>query len=84
MIRLLPTCVFAPMIEETLARGLGEGVSVNYGKMTALIVSASLFALLRFDMLQTLSALIRGIVLGMLYFHTGSCPAVFSPIWGVT
>lgn len=66
-------CILAPMIEEILMRGfLLGGLSINYGKVTALMVSAFLFALLHFNMVQTLSAFICGIVLGLLYLHTGS------------
>lgn len=73
VISLLQVCVLAPFIEEILMRGfLLGGLSVNYGKLTALFVSAFLFALLHFNMVQTLSAFICGIVLGMLYLHTGS------------
>lgn len=73
VISLLQVCVLAPFIEEILMRGfLLGGLSVNYGKLTALLISAFLFALLHFNMVQTLSAFICGIILGMLYLHTGS------------
>lgn len=42
------------------------------GIILALLVSAILFALLHFNMIQTLSALICGLVLGILYIFTGS------------
>lgn len=48
------------------------GLSENYCKLTALLISSALFALLHFNMVQTLSALICGVVLGLLYMHTGS------------
>ncbi len=48
--RLLDFCIPAPVIEEVLMRGfLLEGLSVNYGKMMALIISSMLFALLHFN-----------------------------------
>lgn len=66
-------CVLAPFIEEILMRGfLLGGLSVNYGKGAALFVSAFVFALLHFNMVQTLSAFVCGLVLGLLYLHTGS------------
>lgn len=73
VIRFLQVCVLAPIIEEILMRGfLLNGLSLKYGKIIALLLSAALFALLHFNMVQTLSAFICGIVLGLLYLHTGS------------
>lgn len=70
---LLQICVQAPILEEILMRGfLLGGLSPYYGKTTALLISALLFAILHFNMVQTLSAFICGIVLGLLYQHTGS------------
>ena len=67
------TCVLAPVMEEILMRGfLLGGLSENYGKLTALLISSALFALLHFNMVQTLSALICGVAIGLLYMHTGS------------
>ena len=69
----IQVCILAPVMEEILMRGfLLGGLSVNYGKLTALLISSALFALLHFNMVQTLSALICGIALGLLYMHTGS------------
>lgn len=69
----LQVCILAPFIEELLMRGvvLG-GLKSAYGIPTALLVSAALFAALHFNMVQTLSAFICGIVLGILYVKTGS------------
>ena len=73
VISFLQVCILAPIIEEILMRGfLLGGLSLNYGKTVALFISALLFALLHFNMVQTLSAFICGIVLGLLYLHTGS------------
>ena len=73
IITLLQICIFAPILEETLIRGfLLDGLSAGYGKTTALFISSILFALLHFNMVQTLSALICGFVLGLLYLKTGS------------
>lgn len=69
----LQVCILAPVMEEILMRGfLLGGLSVNYGKVAALFISSAFFALLHFNMVQTLSALICGIVLGLLYIQTDS------------
>lgn len=73
IISLLQVCILAPTIEELLMRGyLLQGLSASYGNLVALLVSSLLFALLHFNMVQTLSALICGVVLGLLYLYTGS------------
>lgn len=72
---LLQVCIIAPVIEEILMRGfvLG-GLEKSYGVMKALFISALLFALLHFNMVQTLSAFVCGIILGLLYLKTNSIP----------
>lgn len=73
VISLFQVCVLAPIIEEILMRGyLLDGLSINYGSIIALLVSSLLFALLHFNMVQTFSAFVCGIVLGLLYLQTGS------------
>ncbi len=72
-VSLLHICILAPTIEEILMRGyLLDGLSVSYGSIIALLVSSFLFALLHFNMVQTLSAFICGVILGLLYLKTGS------------
>ena len=69
----LQVCVLAPMMEELLMRGfLLGGLSLRYGNTAALLLSSVVFALLHFNMVQTLSALTCGLVLGLLYLETGS------------
>lgn len=46
------------------------GLSVKYGRLIALSVSSLLFAFLHFNMVQTISAFICGLILGLLYIHT--------------
>ncbi|MBU5312817.1 CPBP family intramembrane metalloprotease [Tissierella carlieri] len=72
MTSFLRVCLI-PTVEEILIRGyvLGE-LSNKYGIILALLVSSILFALLHFNMVQTLSALICGLILGILYIYTGS------------
>lgn len=70
---LLHTCVIAPFTEEILMRGfvLG-GLKNTYGVTCALLLSALIFAVLHFNMVQTLSAFVCGIILGLLYIKTDS------------
>lgn len=70
---LMHVCIIAPVIEEILMRGfvLG-GLRNNYGIIKALLISALLFSLLHFNMVQTLSAFVCGIILGLLYIKTNS------------
>lgn len=70
---LLHVCIIAPIIEETLMRGFAlEGLKNTYGIIEALLLSALFFALLHFNMVQTLSAFVCGIILGLLYIKTNS------------
>lgn len=50
---MIQVCVLAPIIEEILMRGvvLG-GLKSSYGTVTALLISATLFALLHFNMVK--------------------------------
>ena len=73
ILSFIQVSILAPVMEEILMRGfLLGGLSVSCGKVTALIMSSALFALLHFNMVQTLSALICGFILGMLYIKTDS------------
>lgn len=73
VVSFIQVCMIAPFIEEILMRDvvLG-GLRKTYGTGVALFISAFLFALLHFNMVQTLSAFVCGIVLGMLYLKTDS------------
>lgn len=54
---LLQVCIIAPVIEEILMRGfILEGLKNNYGVIRALFISSLFFAILHFNMVQTLSA----------------------------
>jgi len=69
----LKVCVIAPIAEEALMRGfLLSGLRDGYGTAGALLISAAVFALLHFNAVQTLSALVCGFILGLLYLQTGS------------
>lgn len=70
---LLQICIIAPVMEEILMRGFVlEGLKKTYGISTALFLSAVLFAILHFNMVQTLSAFVCGIILGLLFIKTDS------------
>ena len=70
---LLQVCVLAPVAEEILMRGLVlGGLRGSLGVTVALLISSALFAAFHFNMVQTLSALVCGLALGLLYVHTGS------------
>lgn len=70
---LIQVCVLAPFIEEILMRGvIIGGLKDTYGRFTTLLISTVLFAILHFNMVQTLSAFICGVVLGLLYLKTNS------------
>lgn len=72
-VSFLRICLLAPVMEETLTRGiLLGGLEAVWGWPLALMVSAAVFALLHFNLVQTLSALVCGVVLGLLYLYTGS------------
>ncbi len=72
---LLQVCIVAPIIEEILMRGFVlVGLKNTYGVMGALFISALFFAILHFNMVQTLSAFVCGIILGLLYIKTNSIP----------
>lgn len=70
---LLHVCMIAPVIEEILMRGFVlEGLKNTYGVTVALLLSALFFAILHFNMVQTLSAFVCGMILGLLYIKTNS------------
>ena len=70
---LLQVCVLAPVSEEILMRGLVlGGLRRSLGVTAAFLISSALFAAFHFNMVQTLSALVCGLALGLLYVHTGS------------
>lgn len=66
-------CIIAPIVEELLTRGyILKGLYKSQGPLTALLVSSLLFAVLHFNMVQTASAFICAMILGILYTKTGS------------
>lgn len=66
-------CIIAPVTEEILMRGyVLKSLKDKYNVTIALLISTVLFALLHFNMVQTLSALVSGFVLGVLFLKTNS------------
>ncbi|WIV11579.1 type II CAAX endopeptidase family protein [Proteiniborus sp. MB09-C3] len=66
-------CLLAPIVEEILMRGyILSSLQNKYGTVIALLVSSLLFAILHFNFVQTLSAVVCGLILGLLYISTGS------------
>lgn len=69
----IQVCLLAPMIEEILMRGFVlSGLVPRYGTAAALLLSSMLFAILHFNMVQSLSAFLCGIALGLLCLTTDS------------
>jgi len=69
----LQVCMIAPVIEEIFMRGFVlEGLKNTYGVLEALLISAFFFAILHFNMVQTLSAFVCGVILGLIYIKTNS------------
>jgi membrane protease YdiL (CAAX protease family) len=66
-------CIIAPFTEEVLFRGIIlNGFLKNYSVNHAIILSAVLFALFHFTIVQLPVAFIMGCFLGWLYVQTGS------------
>lgn len=73
MSSFIQVCILAPIMEEILMRSfLLVGFSISYGQAAALLLSSAFFALLHLNMVQTLSAFICGMVLGLLAIRTNS------------
>lgn len=69
----LRVCILAPIVEETLIRGcILKSLNDRYHTMIAVIVSVFIFAILHFNFVQTISAVVLGICLSVCYLRTGS------------
>lgn len=70
---ILTTVVLAPIMEETLFRGLIQGaICRRDGATKAILISALLFGVFHFIPQQAINAFFVGIILGYIYFRTGS------------
>lgn len=70
--------VLAPLLEEVLFRGAIQGVLMRYfGRpWPAIIVSALVFGVFHWNPIQVVYATLLGIVLGWIYYRTGSLMSV--------
>jgi membrane protease YdiL (CAAX protease family) len=73
-------CIIAPLTEEVLFRGIIlSGFLKNYSVNHAIILSAVLFAIFHFTIIQLPVTFIMGCFLGWLYVRTGSLiPSIFA------
>ncbi len=72
VVNFIRVCLLAPIIEEILIRGcILNSLQSKYGIIISLLISTLLFAVLHFNFVQTLSAVICGLILGVLYITTG-------------
>lgn len=70
---ILSTCVFAPIFEEWLCRGLIlRGLLEKYGPVVAIAFSAAFFALLHMNIWQGIAAFSLGCLFGYVYYRTRS------------
>lgn len=69
----LLTAIFAPIFEEWLCRGMVlRGLLTKMKPGWAIVVSALFFALIHMNPWQALNAFILGVVMGYVYYKTGS------------
>ena len=69
----LLVAIFAPIFEEWLCRGMVlRGLLTKMKPGWAIVVSALFFALIHFNPWQALNAFIIGVVMGVVYYRTGS------------
>lgn len=74
---ILSTVVAAPIIEETLFRGLiFESCRERFGRGAAVLISALLFGAIHVVPVQVINAFVVGLVLGYVYLKTNSLLSV--------
>lgn len=70
---VLSTIILAPLLEETLFRGiLMSDLKQRYGVVLSILFSALLFGAVHLNMAQGVCALFSGIVLGYIFYVSGS------------
>lgn len=71
---ILSVCIIAPIFEEIFFRGAIEGYLLRKWENPrwAILVSALIFGLIHMNPAQILFAFLFGIILGELYYRTGS------------
>lgn len=72
-IAFVSICVFAPIFEEIIYRGIIlEQLSKRYSMTTSIVVSGFIFGLIHFNLHQSVNAFFIGIILGFIYLKTKS------------
>ena len=70
---LLSVSVFAPLFEEWLCRGMIlRGLRTKMKPATAIVISATFFAILHMNPWQAIPAFCLGLLFGFVYYKTGS------------
>lgn len=72
-VAVLCACIFAPLFEEWLCRGvIMRGFLKHTSPLTAIVVSSAFFAVIHMNPWQALGAFILGCLFGLAYWKTGS------------
>ena len=70
---MLMVVIMAPLFEEMLFRGIIQGgASHEYGPVKAILVSSAIFGLIHLVPQQVINAFLCGLILGYIYYRTGS------------
>lgn len=70
--------LFAPFFEEIIFRGIIlKGLLNNYGVKKSVFISALIFGIMHFNLVQSSTAFATGIILGVIYVKTGSLKVCF-------
>lgn len=72
MILFINICIFAPLLEELLCRGIIIKLTEKYGTLTSLITSTLIFTLLHFEMRSAIPIFFTGLLFGVARILTGS------------
>lgn len=69
---IIAACVLAPLVEEGIFRGAIERklLEKNWNPWWAIVISATIFALVHMNLTQGLIAMILGLFLGWIYYRT--------------
>lgn len=69
-VRILANAILVPMLEEVVYRGIVCGqMQLWYGKKVSVVVSALLFGMMHFNVVQFLYAFLMGLALGYAYIR---------------
>lgn len=73
IVSLIISCTYAPIVEETIARGIVlNGLLKKYPESLSIILSALLFAVMHMNIHQGINAFLLGCFLGYIYCKTRS------------